>query len=56
MWARTWVPRPSRKRPPVASASSHAIWAVTIGLRGKATAMPVSRSMSAASAIAAHDR
>ena len=28
----------------MASASSHAVWAVIIGLRGKATAMPVARS------------
>ena len=37
-------------------ASSQANWAVTMGLRGKATAMPVSRSMSAARAAAAQDR
>ena len=46
-WALTWVPRPSRKRPREASASSHATEAVTIGLRGKATATPVARSRSA---------
>ena len=54
MWAFTCVPSPSRNRPPVASASSHATGAVTIGLRGKATATPVRMSMSAASAAAAH--
>ena len=53
MWARTWAPRPSRTVP-VASASSHAVAAVTIGLRGKATTMPVSTSMSAATARAPH--
>ena len=56
MWALTCVPSPSRNRPPLASASSHAAAAVTIGLRGKATATPVRRSMSAASAAAAHGR
>src|SRR5437763_471900 len=40
MWARTWVPRPSRKRPPDNSANSHADWAVSMGLRGNATAIP----------------
>ena len=43
MWARTWLPSPRRKRPPVTSASSQAVCAVTIGLRGKATATPVAR-------------
>lgn len=56
IWARTWVPSPSRKRPPLASASSHATWAVTMGLRGKATATPVRMSSSALRAAAAHDR
>src|SRR6478609_3702679 len=56
MWARTWVPRPSRNRPLVASASSQATCAVTIGLRGNATATPVRMSMSAASAAAAQER
>ena len=55
-WARTWVPTPSRKRPPVASASSQATAAVTIGLRGNATATPVARSSCAARAAAAHVR
>ena len=54
--ARTWVPRPSRNRPLLASASSHARPAVTIGLRGNATAMPVSSSSSVARAAAATDR
>ena len=35
---------PRRKCPSVTSASSHAVWAMIIGLRGKATAMPVARS------------
>ena len=52
MWARTCDPSPKRKRPPLASASSQAVAAVTMGLRGKATAMPVRMSMSAATAIA----
>src|SRR2546422_8785131 len=56
MWPRTCVPKPTRKRPPLTSASSHAIDAVTIGLREKATATPVSRSMSAAKAAAAQDK
>ncbi len=57
MWALTWVPRPSTKRPPVASASSHAVEAVIIGLRGKATAIPVPMSSSVvASADAAAPR
>jgi hypothetical protein len=41
MWARTWVPSPSRNRPRLAWASSHAVDAVTIGLRGNATATPL---------------
>ena len=57
MWARTWVPMPSRKRPSVRSASSHAVAAVTIGLRGKATATPVPYvSSGAARAAAATER
>ena len=52
MCARTCAPSPRRNRPPLASASSQATDAVTIGLRGKATAMPVSTSMSAATASA----
>src|SRR2546423_6820060 len=56
MWARTWVPRPSRNRPLETSASSQADSAVTIGLRGNATAIPVLTSMSAARAAAAHAR
>ncbi len=56
MWARTWVPIPRRNLPPLASASSHATAAVTIGLRGKATATPVAMSICAARAAAAHVR
>ena len=57
MWAFTCVPRPSVNRPPVASASSHATCAVTIGLRGNATAMAVPMPMrSVAVAAAPHDR
>ena len=41
---RTWVPNPSRKFPLVASWSSHAVAALTNGLRGKATATPVDNS------------
>ena len=41
---RTCVPRPSRNFPPVASCSSHAVAAVTNGLRGNATATPVDSS------------
>ena len=44
MCAFTWVPSPRAKRPLVASASSHASIAVTIGLRGNASAIPVPRS------------
>ena len=55
MWARTWVPRPTTKRPSVASASIHAAWAVSIGLRGKATATLVPRvSVEVARAAAEH--
>ena len=57
MWARTWVPRPSRNFPFVMSCSSQALVAVTVGLRGNATAMPVeSCSRGAASAAAATER
>ena len=56
-WALTCGPIPRRNRPPDASASSHATDAVTIGLRGKATATPVARSRSVrVSAAAAHAR
>ena len=41
MCAFTCVPSPSTNRPPLSSARSHAACAVTIGLRGKATAMSV---------------
>ena len=41
MWAFTCVPRPSTNRPPVSSARSQAACAVTIGLRGNATAISV---------------
>ncbi len=56
MWARTCVPNPRRNRPSDSSASSQATWAVTIGLRGKATATPVRISSSVASAATAHER
>ena len=53
--ARTCVPSPATKRPPVASASIHAAWAVSIGLRGNATATLVPRaSDEVASAAAVH--
>src|ERR1700730_15329865 len=41
LWALTWVPRPSTKRPPEAFWRSQAVCANTMGLRGKATAMAV---------------
>ena len=44
----TCVPSPSRNLPPVASCSSHAVAAVTNGLRGNATATPVESSRSGA--------
>ncbi len=57
MWAFTCVPRPSEKRPWLARASSHAVCAVTMGLRGKATAMAVPMVMeSVTSAATAHPR
>ena len=57
MWAFTCVPSPSVNRPPVASANSHVFWAVTMGLRGNATAMAVPMPMrSVAVAAAPHDR
>ena len=57
MCAFTCVPSPTRKRPPVVSASSQAICAVIIGLRGNATAIAVPRSIpSIASAAAAQLR
>ena len=37
----TWEPRPRMKRPPEALARSHEMWASTMGLRGKATAIEV---------------
>ena len=45
---RTCVPSPSRNLPRVASCSSHAVAAVTNGLRGNATATPVDSSSSGA--------
>jgi len=55
--ALTWVPSPSTNRPRPSSARSHAAWAVTIGLRGKATAIPVpTRGCSVAARAAALDR
>src|SRR5712691_9406539 len=39
--ALTWVPRPRANRPPEAFWRSQAVWASTMGLRGKATAMAV---------------
>src|SRR6202050_2023499 len=52
MWPLCGARTPRRTRPPLASASSQATEAVTMGLRGKATAMPVRMSMSAATASA----
>ena len=45
MWAFTWLPRPSENRPLLARASSHAVCAVIIGLRGNATAIAVPSSI-----------
>lgn len=53
MWALTWLPRPSRNRPAVFSANSHASPAAMIGLRGNATAMPVQNSSEGAALEAA---
>jgi hypothetical protein len=44
MWGLIWLPRPSMNRPLEYACRSHAIWASVIGLRAKATAMPVPRS------------
>ncbi len=52
MWARTWVPRPSRNRPTCSPPSSHATCAVTIGLRPGAPSASAPRSSCAASASA----
>ncbi len=41
LWAFTWVPSPSAKRPPEAFWRSHAVWAVIIGLRENTVAMLV---------------
>ena len=51
-WARTWLPSPSRNRPPVLPANSQAMPAMTMGLTGKATAIPVDSS-SVGAAVAA---
>ena len=57
MCAFTCVPSPTVNRPSVASASSHAVEAVIMGLRGNATATAVPRpSRSVASPAAAADR
>ncbi len=40
-----WLPRPRMNRPCEAACRSHAVWARVMGLRAKATAMPVARSM-----------
>ena len=51
MWGLIWEPRPSRKRPSDCTCRSQAVLARVIGLRAKATAMPVpSSSRSVASA------
>ena len=39
----TWVPSPRISRPPDAAWRSQAVWATTVGLRGKATAIAVPR-------------
>ena len=45
MWGLIWLPRPRRKRPLEKRWRSWALWARVIGLRAKATAMPVPSSM-----------
>ena len=44
MWGLIWLPRPRMNRPSVAACRSHAMLARFIGLRAKATAMPVPSS------------
>jgi hypothetical protein len=53
MWALTWVPKPRMNRLPDKPARSQAAWAVTIGLRGNATAIPGPASIRPAAASAA---
>ena len=54
MCALTWLPSPSRNRPPVLPAISQAMLAAIIGLIGNATAIPVDNvSVGAACAAAA---
>ena len=56
MWGFTWVPRPSRNRPPVKEARSQADWATTIGDRANATATEVPTSTPGAADAAAITR
>ena len=44
MWGLIWLPRPRMKRPPESAWRSLAVLATLIGLRAKATAMPVPSS------------
>ena len=39
LWPFTWLPRPSTKRPAELACRSQALLAITVGLRGKATAI-----------------
>jgi hypothetical protein len=45
MWARIWDPRPRSRRPPDRSWRSHAVSAVTIGVRANATTIEVPSSI-----------
>ena len=45
MWAWIWLPSPSRNRPCDSAWRSQAVWASTIGLRAKPTAMAVISSI-----------
>ena len=57
MWGWIWLPSPKRNRPPDRACRSQAVWASTIGLRAKPTAMAVISSMlSVCSAASARGR
>ena len=46
MWGLIWLPSPSTNRPPVSACRSHPMFASSIGLRAKATAIDVPSSIS----------